>query len=178
VAKNVSEREVTRRQLIAGGAGAIGGLVVGGLAGSQLATKSTSSGGTGGSKGSIKVVGVYPLSGSIASDGKEMANGVRMAVDEINARGGLVGYKLNYVEIDDKDSNTDQTTSPPAPSSTSSPTPAPSTTTSTLRSPGSSATRATRASTGASSSATPPRSGTGGASPSGSTARSTRACST
>ena len=39
-----------------------------------------------------------------------MANGVKMAVDEINARGGLIGYHLDYVEIDDKDSNTDQIT--------------------------------------------------------------------
>jgi branched-chain amino acid transport system substrate-binding protein len=110
VQKSVSEREVTRRQLIAGGVGAVGGLVVGGLAGSQLAAKPASTSSAGGSRGTIKVVGVYPLSGSIASDGKEMANGVRMAVDEINARGGLVGYKLDYVQIDDKDSNTDQIT--------------------------------------------------------------------
>src|SRR5258708_13163856 len=39
-----------------------------------------------------------------------MANGVKMAVDEINARGGLIGYHLDYVVIDDKDSSTDQIT--------------------------------------------------------------------
>ena len=50
------------------------------------------------------------MGGVIASDGKEMANGVKMAVDEINAKGGLIGYHLDYVEIDDKDSNTDQIT--------------------------------------------------------------------
>jgi branched-chain amino acid transport system substrate-binding protein len=33
-----------------------------------------------------------------------------MAVDEINARGGLIGYTLDYVAIDDKDSSTDQIT--------------------------------------------------------------------
>jgi branched-chain amino acid transport system substrate-binding protein len=107
--KSLGGRDLTRRQILVGGAGAVGGLVVGGLVGTQLASKSSSSTSSG-SKGSIKVVGIYPLSGSIASDGKEMANGVRMAVDEINARGGLVGYTLNYVEIDDKDSNTDQIT--------------------------------------------------------------------
>jgi branched-chain amino acid transport system substrate-binding protein len=105
-----TQREVTRRSLLAGAAGAVGGLVVGGLAGSQLAPKSTASTAGSGSKGNLKVVGVYPLSGAIAADGKEMANGVRMAVDEINARGGLAGYHLNYAEIDDKDSNTDQIT--------------------------------------------------------------------
>ena len=46
--------------------------MVGGLAGTALAPKSTATTGGGGSKGTIKVVGVFPLSGAIASDGKEM----------------------------------------------------------------------------------------------------------
>jgi branched-chain amino acid transport system substrate-binding protein len=100
---------VTRRQVLAGTAGAVGGLVVGGLAGNALAPKSSTSGTTG-SRGNLKVVGIYPVGGVIAADGKEMANGVKMAVDEINARGGLIGWHLDYVEIDDKDSSTDQIT--------------------------------------------------------------------
>ena len=107
--ESITQREVTRRSVLAGAGGAVAGLVVGGLAGNALAPKSTTSSGTS-SKGSLKVVGIYPTGGVIASDGKEMANGVKMAVDEINARGGLVGYNLNYVEIDDKDSTTDQIT--------------------------------------------------------------------
>src|SRR5690349_15497093 len=107
---SISQREITRRQLLAGGAGAIGGLVVGGLAGAALAPKSSGGGGATGSRGSVKVVGIFPTGGAIASDGKEMANGTKMAVDEINARGGLIGYHLDYVEIDDKDSSTDQIT--------------------------------------------------------------------
>ena len=106
---SISQREITRRQLLAGGAGAIGGLIIGGVAGSALAPKS-STGSGGGSRGSVKVVGVFPTGGVIASDGKEMANGVKMAVDEINSRGGLIGYHLDYVQIDDKDSATDQIT--------------------------------------------------------------------
>src|SRR5439155_23134721 len=39
-----------------------------------------------------------------------MQTGVKMAVDEINAAGGLIGYHLDYVVIDDKDSSTDQIT--------------------------------------------------------------------
>jgi branched-chain amino acid transport system substrate-binding protein len=105
----ITQREVTRRQVLAGTGGAVAGLVVGGLAGNALAPKSSSSGGSG-SRGTIKVVGIYPIGGSIASDGKEMANGVKMAVDEINARGGLIGYHLDYVQIDDVDSTTDQIT--------------------------------------------------------------------
>ena len=105
---SITQREVTRRQLIAGGVGAVGGLVVGGLAGGALAPKAT--GTSGGSRGSIKVVGIFPIGGAIASDGKEMQTGVKMAVDEINAAGGLIGYHLDYVVIDDKDSSTDQIT--------------------------------------------------------------------
>lgn len=54
----------------------------------------------------INVVGLYPLSGIIASDGAEMRNGNKMAVDEINDLGGLVGHKLKFIEVDDKDSLT------------------------------------------------------------------------
>jgi branched-chain amino acid transport system substrate-binding protein len=54
----------------------------------------------------INVVILAPLSGVIASDGNEMRNGVKMAVDEINGLGGLVGHKLKYIEVDDKDSLT------------------------------------------------------------------------
>ncbi len=104
-----TRREVTRRSVLAGGAGVVGGLIVGGVAGSALAPKPTTPTATG-SRGTIKVVGVFPTGGVIASDGKEMANGVKMAVDEINARGGLIGNTLDYVAIDDKDSNTDQIT--------------------------------------------------------------------
>src|ERR1051326_8340484 len=96
---SVSQREITRRQLLAGGAGAIGGLVVGGLAGAALAPKPTST--SGGSRGNVKVVGIFPTGGVIASDGKEMANGTKMAVDEINARGGVTGYPLANAALAD-----------------------------------------------------------------------------
>lgn len=58
----------------------------------------------------IKVVGIFPLSGFIAADGEEMRNGLTMALDEINEMGGLLGSKLEYVEIDDVDSLTDDIT--------------------------------------------------------------------
>ena len=54
------------------------------------------------------MVGVFPISGFIAADGIEMRNGVVMAVDEINADGGLWGHKLKYIEVDDIDSTGDQ----------------------------------------------------------------------
>jgi branched-chain amino acid transport system substrate-binding protein len=58
----------------------------------------------------INVVGLFPVSGFIAADGEEMRNGVVMAVDEINALGGLVGHELKYIEVDDVDSVGDQVT--------------------------------------------------------------------
>src|SRR5512143_365642 len=56
----------------------------------------------------INVVGIYPLTGVIASDGADMRNGNKMAVDEINDLGGLVGHKLKFIEVDDKDSLTQE----------------------------------------------------------------------
>ncbi len=54
----------------------------------------------------IKIGSAAPLTGEIAHLGKDNENGVRMAVDEINAAGGLkVGdktYKLEMVGEDDK----------------------------------------------------------------------------
>ena len=61
-------------------------------------------------KRDINVVGIFPLSGFIAADGEEMRNGVVMAIDEINALGGLVGHQLKYIEVDDVDSVGDQVT--------------------------------------------------------------------
>lgn len=56
----------------------------------------------------IRVVGIFPLSGFIAADGEEMRNGLVMAVDEINEMGGLLGRQLEYIEIDDVSSQTDE----------------------------------------------------------------------
>ncbi|UCC86851.1 MAG: ABC transporter substrate-binding protein [Anaerolineales bacterium] len=58
----------------------------------------------------INVVGIFPVSGFIAADGIEMRNGTVMAIDEINELGGLVGHRLNYIEVDDVDSVGDQVT--------------------------------------------------------------------
>jgi branched-chain amino acid transport system substrate-binding protein len=103
----MAQTAMTRRELLAG----VGGLVIGGLGGflasSVVGSPTQTTASRSGAASQIKVVGIYPLSGIIASDGKEMANGVRMAVDELNAQGGVVGRPLTYVEIDDKDSTTD-----------------------------------------------------------------------
>ena len=58
--------------------------------------------------GPIRVVGVFPLTGFIAADGEEMRNGAVMAIDEINEMGGLLGRQIEYIEIDDVNSSTDE----------------------------------------------------------------------
>jgi branched-chain amino acid transport system substrate-binding protein len=51
-------------------------------------------------------VGVYgPLSGGSAPMGGSMRNGVRLAADEINAAGGILGKKIELVERDDEAKN-------------------------------------------------------------------------
>ena len=43
-----------------------------------------------------------PLTGGAALYGTAVKNGAQMAVDEINAKGGLNGVKLELVALDDK----------------------------------------------------------------------------
>src|SRR3712207_799303 len=59
-------------------------------------------GGTTDSGGTIKV-GVYgDLSGQTSSFGESTRDGVRMAVDEINAAGGINGRKIEVLVEDDQ----------------------------------------------------------------------------
>ncbi len=96
---------MTRRQLvqaagvgIAGLAvGAVGGFAVGGLA-------DGSAGGNGGtSGGKIKIGSASPITGAYSGDGNEMVRGQQMAIDEINARGGINGKQLELVTGDTGD---------------------------------------------------------------------------
>jgi branched-chain amino acid transport system substrate-binding protein len=111
----VAERRITRRELIGTGAAAgVGGAVAGGLAGYFIGNSGNDEGGTaktGAATGEeIRAVGIFPLGGFIAADGREMRNGVVMAIDEINADGGLLGSKIKYIEIDDGDSQAEDIT--------------------------------------------------------------------
>ena len=111
----MADRRITRRELI--GTSAVAGgaaLVAGGLGGYFIGKETTDdSGGTGGAAGEggeIRAVGIFPLGGFIASDGQEMRNGVVMAIDELNAAGGVLGAKIKYIEIDDGDSQAEDVT--------------------------------------------------------------------
>jgi len=112
----MADKRLSRRDVLSKATLAAGGLVVGGAAGFVIGDQSAgASGGDAGgprsSGGPIKVAGVFPLTGVVAADGTEMRNGTVMAIDEINAAGGLLGRKLEYIEVDDQDSSSDQITS-------------------------------------------------------------------
>ncbi len=68
-----------------------------------------SSGGTD-STGPIKIGLNYELSGPVATYGEASVQGVQMAVDEINAAGGVKGRKLELVKYDNKSEPAEATT--------------------------------------------------------------------
>lgn len=67
--------------------------------GGSLTSSGSSSGGSG--SGDIKLGMLAPMSGSSASIGPYMKNGAQLAVDEINAAGGVNGRKLALSVEDD-----------------------------------------------------------------------------
>ena len=50
----------------------------------------------------INVAVVAPMQGEYATLGRELINGARIAVDEINKEGGIKGEKISLVEVDDQ----------------------------------------------------------------------------
>lgn len=58
----------------------------------------------------IKIGVLAPVSGTQAADGQEMVNGAQMAVDELNANGGVAGHTLELVVGDVVDGAADKVT--------------------------------------------------------------------
>ncbi|MDR2802882.1 MAG: ABC transporter substrate-binding protein [Treponema sp.] len=52
--------------------------------------------------GTIKIGGIFPLSGGVAVFGTEARNGILLAIDEINADGGINGKKVELISEDDE----------------------------------------------------------------------------
>ncbi len=66
-------------------------------------SSSSSSSSSGTSGGTIKIGTLYPVTGDLAKLGQECVNAVKLAVDEINAAGGIKsmgGAKIELVEAD------------------------------------------------------------------------------
>lgn len=60
----------------------------------------------------VAKIGVLaPMTGGAAADGNEMVNGARLAVEEINAAGGIAGYQFEVVVGDTQDQAADTVTS-------------------------------------------------------------------
>ena len=72
-------------------------LLAGVLAGCSGAKESSSGGGN-----TIKLGVNLELSGGVASYGESLSSGVKLAVDEINKKGGIDGKKIELVEVDNK----------------------------------------------------------------------------
>ncbi len=53
-------------------------------------------------KGDVIVFAAAPLSGFQANGGQTVVGGVRLAAEEINRAGGLLGYRINVIPLDDE----------------------------------------------------------------------------
>lgn len=83
-------------------------LFAGVLAGCSGGQGSSGSGGSGGGKSdgdTIKIGANLELSGEVASYGQSIAEGVDLAVEEINNSGGVDGKKIEIVKVDNKSDN-------------------------------------------------------------------------
>lgn len=91
---------MSRREFVqVAGAGAAG-LVVGAAGGFALGGGLGGDSGSGGSKGTIKIGSASPITGGFSGDGNEMVRGQQLAIEEINARGGIFGKQLELVTAD------------------------------------------------------------------------------
>lgn len=59
-------------------------------------------GGAGNAEGPITIGGIFPLSGTVAVYGTEARNGIELAIEEVNAAGGINGRYIALVSEDDE----------------------------------------------------------------------------
>ena len=55
----------------------------------------------------IKVGQNYELSGAVATYGQSLSDGAKLALEEINKKGGVLGKQIQVVEVDNKSDNTE-----------------------------------------------------------------------
>ncbi|MEG2770134.1 MAG: ABC transporter substrate-binding protein, partial [Oscillospiraceae bacterium] len=60
-------------------------------------------------KDAIKIGSIAPLTGDAAVYGTAVKNAATLAVDEINAKGGILGKQISYVTMDDKNDTVEAT---------------------------------------------------------------------
>lgn len=107
-ADEIVQQSVRRRTFLKGGAVAGATLMVGGVLAACGASDDSSGGGEaaasgdggGGSKADYVIGCLYPLTGPNAADGEQMTNGSDLAVQEINAAGGVGGRMIKREVLD------------------------------------------------------------------------------
>jgi branched-chain amino acid transport system substrate-binding protein len=81
----------------------VGGIMLSSLVGcGNTGSSSQGSESSGANADVIKIGGIAPLTGDVAVYGVAADNGVKLAIEEINANGGLLGKQIQYVVYDDK----------------------------------------------------------------------------
>src|SRR6266705_4137270 len=50
----------------------------------------------------LKIAAGAPLTGALAKQGQEVANAVKLAVEEWNKKGGVLGMKIEVLDADDQ----------------------------------------------------------------------------
>ena len=70
----------------------------------------SSNGGSGSSGDTIKIGANLELSGAVASYGSSINDGAKLAIEEINADGGINGKEIEYVPVDNKSDNAEAVT--------------------------------------------------------------------
>lgn len=66
------------------------------------APKAANEGGAAAASDVIKIGAVFPMTGDVATFGTSSKNGVELLVEEINAKGGLLGKKIQVIYEDDQ----------------------------------------------------------------------------
>jgi branched-chain amino acid transport system substrate-binding protein len=105
------EDNISRRQFMTGaGAVGAGALVVGGVGGGLIGHSTASDKKSSAAASSVAaksgkpylIGSPYPTTGPYAADGDQMRNGSQLAIDEINAAGGIAGRPIKRVIVDCK----------------------------------------------------------------------------
>lgn len=73
-------------------------------------SSSSSSGGSGNTAGDVIKIGAnLELSGNVASYGSSINDGAKLAIEEINAAGGIDGKQIEYIAVDNKSETAEAT---------------------------------------------------------------------
>lgn len=95
---HTSKKRSLRRKALAATAALAASIMLASCAGAD-------GGAAGGGEGPIRLAALYPTSGSLALLGEESWRGARIAVDELNAAGGIDGREVELVQADVPDVN-------------------------------------------------------------------------